>query len=154
VRLRKFPAKYKETLIDKAVYTRHKAFSLISGSQVGAAILVYDGTVFAGSNIEFARSQNMHAEWVAAYSAMSYLAKTLNLPKLKAKMREGLEEIVAIAIVNNEGIPGCGPCRQMLYEINPNMQVLGVLPNKEIKVNRTIGQLYPHAYRSNDGLKL
>jgi len=42
----------------------------------------------------------------------------------------------------------------MLYEINPDMQVLGVLPSGEVKVDKQLRELYPNAYRSNDGLKI
>ena len=151
-----FLKRYEKSLIEKAIDERAKAFSPISGSQVGAAVLVYVGKIFGGSNVEFARSQNIHAEWIAASDALKYTTAVLNWSgkNLKAKMRKGLEEIIAIAIVNKTGIPGCGLCRQMLYEINPDMQVLGVLPNGEVKVRATLRQLYPNAYRSNDGLKI
>ena len=151
-----FLKRYEKSLIEKAIDERAKAFSPISGSQVGAAVLVYDGKIFGGSNVEFARSQNIHAEWIAASDALKYTTAKLNLSarNLKVKMRKGLEEIVAIAIVNEAGIPSCGSCRQMLYEINLNMRVLGVLPNGEFKVRATLRQLYPNAYQSNDGLKI
>ena len=161
----------KELLIKSAIDARNTAFSPISNSQVGAAVLVYyDGRfankneslyltqIFSGSNMEFARSQNIHAEWIAMSEALKYLTKksfplnTYDANGVKIKMREGLEDIVAIAIVNNAGIPGCGSCRQMLYEINPDMQVLGVLPSGEVKVDKQLRELYPNAYRSNSGL--
>lgn len=141
-----------EELIKCALSARKNAFAPFSGSKVGVAVLVDDGAIFTGANVEFARNMNIHAEFVAMEKALKYIAPKYTT--IDERIKEGFSEIVAIAEVNNQGLPGCGPCRQMVLEVNPEMIFYGVYPNGEIKVKKPIKELYPFEYRSNDNFKL
>ncbi len=148
----KILAQREAALIAVAIEARSAAFSPFSGSQVGCAVLVYDGTIFSGANVEFTRSSNIHAEFIAMQKALAYVQEKLALERdnLLEKIKNGLEEIVAIAEATNSAIPGCGNCRQMLLEINPEIVFYGILPSGKIANKQKISNLYPNPYRSNN----
>jgi cytidine deaminase len=76
--------------------------------RVGAAILLTDGKIFSGCNVENASyGMTNCAERTAIYSAVAQLG-----PKI---------EILAVSVVNEQGVPcaPCGACRQVIYEFGP-----------------------------------
>jgi cytidine deaminase len=96
-------------LISKAIEAGRKAYAPYSRFNVGAAILLEDGTVVSGANVENAAYPSGTC---AEKTALSYAVS--NYPGLKP---------VAIAIVartdsglTGEPVPPCGNCRQMLLE--------------------------------------
>jgi len=150
--MKPIPKSWERNLIRAAIDERKAAFSPFSGAKVGVAVLTKEGYTLAGSNVEFTRSMNIHAE-------MNVLSAVLKhyITKDKAtiqNMREGFSDIIAIAEVNSEGIPGCGACRQAILEVNPDMIFYGVKPDGTIVVKKKITELVPNHYRSNDNLKL
>lgn len=149
---------YEEEMIKIAMKTRlEKSFSPISGSKVGISVLTSDGKIYSGANVEFARSMNIHGEFMTiADVCQNYILPKYENDRNKyaEKLRKGFDEIVAMAEVNSGGIPGCGPCRQLVLETNPNMIFYGVYPDGKIKTKLPIKQLYPNSYRSNDNFKL
>jgi cytidine deaminase len=83
-----------------------------SNFHVGAAILLTNGKVFAGCNVENASyGMTNCAERTAIFTAVAELG-----PKI---------EIRAVAVTNNQGIPcsPCGACRQVIYEFGPEAVV-------------------------------
>ncbi len=149
--------KLEKELIKEAIKARERSFSPFSDSKIGIAVLTKEG-VWAGSNVEFARSMNIHGEpFVLGQVLVNYIGpmlKNMKPREVDKKIREGFKEIIAIVEVNSEGIPGCGPCRQYVMEVNPNMIFYGVKPTGEIVVKKPIKELYPHYYRSNNRFKL
>ena len=127
-----------ENLVNIALQTMNKAISF--KSKVGAAILVKDGTIFTGFNIETYIHKGYHAEEVALISA------------LKAGYKKN--DFLAIAIVYSfEGeYPGCASCRQYLWEFtNPDLVVVyyDISSNKGSAF--VLKDLYPYPYPSFKG---
>ncbi len=80
--------------------------------RVGAAILLTNGKVFSGCNVENASyGMTNCAERTAIFSAVAQLG-----PKI---------EIQAVAVTNDHGVScsPCGACRQVIYEFGPDATV-------------------------------
>jgi cytidine deaminase len=96
-------------LIEKAIEAGRKAYAPYSRFYVGAALLLEDGTVVSGANVENAAFPSGSC---AEKTALSYAVS--NYPGLRP---------LAIAIaartengLTSEPVPPCGNCRQMLLE--------------------------------------
>jgi cytidine deaminase len=88
------------------------AYAPYSLFHVGAAILLNDGRVFTGCNVENASyGLTICAERSAVFAAVAASPKK--------------PEIVAVAVVNHRGVPcsPCGACRQVLAEFGPRATV-------------------------------
>jgi cytidine deaminase len=104
-----------------------------SGFKVGAAILLRNGTVEAGCNVEN-----------AAYP-LTVCAERNAIGAAVAKgMRDG--ELVALAVVTEAGdlTPPCGGCRQVIAEFAGTLPVL--LANRRERALHDISDLLPHAF--------
>ncbi len=97
-----------EELIRAACLARVKAYAPYSEYQVGAAVLVNDGRIFTGVNVENASySLTICAERAAVCQAVS----------------EGYRNILALVVcTENAGSP-CGACRQVLVEFAGDIPV-------------------------------
>jgi cytidine deaminase len=102
--------------VSKLVQTAQKAMknahAPYSGFYVGAAILLTNGKVFSGCNVENASyGMTTCAERTAIFSAVAKLG-----PKI---------EIRAVAVANAKGVPcaPCGACRQVIYEFGPDATI-------------------------------
>lgn len=94
------------------------AYAPYSNFQVGAAILLRDGSTFAGCNVENASyGLAVCAERNAIFSAVAASAKK--------------PEIVTVVVVNQRGVPcsPCGACRQVIAEFGPRATVWYLGPN-------------------------
>lgn len=83
-----------------------------SNFRVGAAILLTNGRIFSGCNVENASyGMTNCAERTAIFTAVAKLG-----PRI---------EITAIAVTNDKGVAcsPCGACRQVIYEFGPNATV-------------------------------
>lgn len=99
---------------------------------VGAAILCADGTVFTGCNIENAAySPTLCAERVAVGKAVS----------------EGHTDFVRIVVAGRSEnfCTPCGVCRQLLYEFNPDMEVISLNAKGE-ELSVPLRVLLPHGF--------
>ncbi|MPY94803.1 MAG: cytidine deaminase [Acidimicrobiia bacterium] len=103
-----------EDLVAAALAARERAYAPYSDYPVGAALLVGDGRVFAGCNIEN-----------AAYPATICAERAAVATALAA----GARDLVALAVIAAapEPVPPCGLCRQVLAELGP--QIVVVLAN-------------------------
>jgi cytidine deaminase len=111
--------KYK-LLIDRATKAKSHSYSPHSKFRVGAAILTKDGKIFSGCNIENSSySLTICAERTAIFKAIS----------------EGHKKFSAIAITSDlkEEIPPCGACRQVLFDLAGNIDVIMVGSKNSIK---------------------
>jgi len=97
-----------EELIRAACLARAKAYAPYSEYQVGAAVLVNDGRIFTGVNVENASyGLTICAERAAVCQAVS----------------EGYRNILALVVcTENAGSP-CGACRQVLVEFAGDIPV-------------------------------
>lgn len=98
-------------LLAAAREAQARAYAPYSGFRVGAALLVADGRVFTGANVEN-----------AAY-APTICAERVALPQAVVG---GARDLLAIAVVGDGEGPctPCGVCRQVLYEFAPDLVVL------------------------------
>lgn len=98
----------RDELIQAALQARKKAYAPYSGYQVGAAILVADGRVFSGVNVENASYGLTNcAERTAVFKAVS----------------EGYQQIFAVVVATENAGSPCGACRQVLAEFAGDVPV-------------------------------
>jgi cytidine deaminase len=98
-----------ETAATKVMRNAHAPYS---NFRVGAAILLTNGKIYSGCNVENASyGMTNCAERTAIFSAVAELG-----PKI---------EILAVAVTNDKGVPcsPCGACRQVIYEFGPDATI-------------------------------
>jgi cytidine deaminase len=98
-------------LVEAARAARLHAHAPFSRFQVGAALLTKEGRVFTGCNVENATyGLTVCAERVAVWKAVS----------------EGYRAFTRIAVVADTGepTPPCGACRQILWELGGDLEVI------------------------------
>ncbi len=117
----------RESLCEKAVEMRDRAYTPYSHFRVGAALLCKDGSVYTGCNIENAAYTPANcAERTAFFKAVS----------------EGKRGFQAIAIAGGsekaeklDYCPPCGVCRQVMREFcEDNFEVILVRSKEEYQV--------------------
>ena len=121
-----------ETLLKKARIAGERAYAPYSKFKVGASLLMSDGNVVLGCNIENA---SFGMTICAERSAISGMVSIGHL------------DPVAIAVVGGKSgtpCPPCGACRQVLAEFNPDMLVVLESPNKIIILS--VNELLPLSF--------
>ena len=123
--------KFKE-LYDAACSAAKHSYSPYSHFPVGAALLMEDGSIINGANIEN-RSFGLTncAERSAIFTAMS----------------AGYRSFVALVIVtpaSDYPVGPCGACRQVLTEFALGETPVWFGPKWENMVKTTLGELYPY----------
>ncbi|HBT59850.1 MAG: cytidine deaminase [Paracholeplasma sp.] len=125
----------KEQLVAQAIVARKQTYSPYSKFGVGAALLMKDGTVIHGANIENASfGLSNCGERSALFSAYSQGYRK--------------EDIVAMAITGQtEGpISPCGACRQVMNELLPKDAPV-YLSNLKGDIKETnIKELLPYSF--------
>jgi cytidine deaminase len=120
-----------------ALEVRKRAHAPYSRYQVGAALLVRSGAVYAGCNVE---------------NASYGLALCAERSAVARMVAEGEREPVAIVIATlgpTAGSP-CGMCRQTLAEFALDLPIrLIVDGNPEERVDTTLEALLPLAFRAD-----
>src|SRR3984957_19172911 len=99
-------------LLQSAKKVMKNAHAPYSKFRVGAAILLSNGKIFSGCNVENASyGMTNCAERTAIFSAVAQAG-----PKI---------EIRAVSVVNDQGAPcsPCGACRQVIYEFGPDAMI-------------------------------
>jgi cytidine deaminase len=102
--------------------------------RVGSAILLANGKIFTGCNVENASyGMSNCAERTAIFSAVAQLG-----PKI---------EIRAVAVANDRGIAcsPCGACRQVIYEFGPDATIY--FQDKNGPRQMHITELLPEGFR-------
>ncbi|KEO83811.1 cytidine deaminase [Tumebacillus flagellatus] len=126
-----------QQLIQQARAARDKAYVPYSKFPVGAALLLEDGRVITGCNIENASyGLSNCAERTAIFKAVS----------------EGKPMIKKIAVIADTEGPcsPCGMCRQVMAEFcDPNTPVVLTNLNNDVK-ETTVGELLPFAFLKED----
>jgi cytidine deaminase len=105
-------AAVREKLEQAATRVMKNAHAPYSHFRVGAAILLTNGKIFSGCNVENASyGMTNCAERTAIFSAVAQLG-----PKI---------EIQAVAVTNDQGVAcsPCGACRQVIYEFGPDATI-------------------------------
>ena len=94
-----------EDLMNKATLVAQRSYSPYSGFKVGAALLLSDGQVVTGTNVEnVSFGLTICAERSALVKAVSEFGPGIRIAA------------VAVANLNDAASPPCGACRQMLAE--------------------------------------
>jgi cytidine deaminase len=119
-------------LYRSAVEAAEKAYVPYSHFPVGAAILLEDGAVVAGANVEN-RSFGLTncAERTAAFAAVA----------------QGYRRFAAVAIATPAAdypVGPCGACRQVLSEFAPPEMPVVFGSREAHLVHTTLGELYPY----------
>ena len=121
-----------DRLVAAARQARDHAIATYSHFKVGAALLLPNGQIVTGCNVENASyGLTMCAERVALYKALS----------------DGHRDFVMVAVVADtaDPTPPCGPCRQLLWEYCGDVPV--VLANLEaIKARHQMAELLPYPF--------
>ncbi|WP_332690925.1 cytidine deaminase [Halalkalibacter lacteus] len=127
----------KQQLIAEAKRAREQAYAPYSNFQVGAALLMEDGSVFLGANIENASFGLTNcAERTALFKAYS----------------DGNRNVKMVAVVADtvRPVPPCGACRQVMVELC-NQDTNVVLSNlKGDILEMTVAELLPGAFTAED----
>lgn len=120
-------------LMREAVKARGRAYAPYSKFPVGAALLLADGSVVHGCNVENA------SYGLAACAERTAMWKAIS---------EGKRGFVAIAITarEGEGAPPCGSCRQVLHEFAPHLRVVWRSAAGRLQ-ERPLHELLPNAFR-------
>jgi cytidine deaminase len=108
----RLPARVVQKLMRSAKGAMKNAHAPYSKFQVGAAVLLANGKVFSGCNVENASyGMTNCAERTAIFSAVAEMG-----PRI---------EIRAVAVANAKGVPcaPCGACRQVIYEFGPDATI-------------------------------
>lgn len=126
-------------LIKKAIEASEKSYSPYSKYPVGAAILMKDGNVITGVNVENASYGLTNcAERTALFTAVTQGYKK--------------EDIVAMSIAAGQeeiGAP-CGACRQVINELVPKKAPLFLTNLKGEFKESTIEDLLPFSFGPED----
>lgn len=121
-------------LINQAMAAKQFSYAPYSHFRVGAALLAASGRIYTGCNVEnVSYSATNCAERTAVYKAVS----------------EGEREFTAIAINgdNNDYLPPCGVCRQVLAEFCDLETFQVILANNEQDYRIvTLDKLLPGAF--------
>lgn len=110
----------KEKLIEKAIEAKTFSYSPYSKFRVGAALLTDNNEIITGCNIENASyGLTICAERTAIFKAYS----------------EGKRRFKAIAISSDDKnfCPPCGACRQIIWELCGDIDVILIDGNKNTK---------------------
>jgi cytidine deaminase len=127
-------AQQQKTLMGAARKAMKNAHAPYSKFRVGAAILLTNGRIFSGCNVENASyGMTNCAERTAIFSAVAECG-----PKI---------EIQVVAVVNEQGVPcsPCGACRQVIYQFGPAATIFfqGANGPKQAQIT----QLLPEGFR-------
>ena len=125
-----------KTLVHKAVEAKANALPPYSNFKVGAALLTTDGDVYPGCNIENSTyGLTMCAERTAIFKAIS----------------EGKRKFKAIAIASDspDYITPCGACRQIIYDLCGEIDIICTNENQDYKIFKT-SELLPLAFGDKD----
>ena len=127
-------AALRKKLEKAAMRVMKNAHAPYSKFRVGAAILLTNGKIFSGCNVENASyGMTNCAERTAIFTAVAELG-----PRI---------EIQAVAVTNDHGIAcsPCGACRQVIYEFGPDATVF--FQAKDGPKQAHIKELLPEGFR-------
>ena len=123
-----------DRLIHGATLARDQAYAPHSHFYVGASLLLEDGKVISGCNVENASySLSICAERVAAASAIA----------------AGYRKWRAIAIATVGGVTPCGACRQFLAEFGTDLTVIMIDVINGTRKIKKLSQLLPDPFEAN-----
>jgi cytidine deaminase len=122
-------------LQQRAIAVAHHAYAPYSNFRVGAAVLLTDGAIVTGCNVENASYRlTVCAEQVAIATAVS-----LHGPGIRIRA-------VAVANLNKTASQPCGACRQTIHEFSTLDTIVFFPAENGTIAEATIGALLPAAF--------
>ena len=122
-------------LQQRAIAVAHHAYAPYSNFRVGAAVLLTDGTIVTGCNVENAS----YRLTVCAEQAAIAAAVSLQGPKIRIRA-------IAVANLNDTASQPCGACRQTIHEFStPNTLIFFPAQDGSI-ASTTVAELIPGAF--------
>ena len=128
-----------DLLVTKAMHGREFAYVPYSHFKVGSAVLLKDGSIIYGCNVENASYPN------GTCSERNTLQKMISEGYTK-------DDVVAFAIVGQAKRPisPCGMCRQVMSELlNPETPIIMSTLDKQYKTS-TMKELLPYSFSGDD----
>lgn len=116
----------------QALEIKENSYSPYSNFKVGCALQAKSGKVYLGVNVENAVYRSTCAEITALNTAIT----------------QGEREFIALAVCGGDGnsfVLPCGNCRQILYEFNPNLEIISITNDHSTQV-KLLKDLLPHAF--------
>lgn len=128
-----------ENLYKKAYLAYQNAYTPYSNFHVGAAVLLKDGSIISGCNVEN-----------SSYGLCNCAERTALFTTYAQGYRK--DDIVKMLILANTDRPcsPCGACRQVMSELlNPDCEVILTNLKKDVKI-MTVSELLPYAFGEED----
>ncbi|MCF7832603.1 MAG: cytidine deaminase [Candidatus Marinimicrobia bacterium] len=122
-------------LINAAMKVRENAYAPYSNFQVAAALLCADGEIVSGINME------------SSSYGLSVCAERNTIATAVAK---GKRDFIAMAIVSRNGVTPCGACRQVLFDICGDIDIILGDEKGNIQDTTTMKVLLPKAFSRKD----
>lgn len=124
-----------QQLVERARQVKENAYSPYSNFRVGAALLMKDGTVIDGVNVEN-----------VSFGATNCAERTAIFTAVAQGYKKGDFEAVAVSGDTVDFLPPCSICRQVLVEFgDPDFKVLLTNGNADVK-EVTLEELVPLAF--------
>ena len=122
-------------LQQRAIAVAHHAYAPYSNFRVGAAVLLSDGTIVTGCNVENVSYRlTVCAEQAAIASAVS-----LHGPQIRIRA-------IAVANLNDTASQPCGACRQTIHEFSTPDTIVFFPAEGGTIAQATIAALLPAAF--------
>jgi cytidine deaminase len=122
-------------LQQRAIAVAHNAYAPYSHFRVGAAVLLSDGTIVTGCNVENAS----YRLTVCAEQAAIAAAVSLRGPQIRIRA-------IAVANLNDTASQPCGACRQTIHEFSAPDTIVFFPGEKGAIAQATIAALLPAAF--------
>ncbi len=122
-------------LINAAMKVRENAYAPYSNFQVAAALLCADNEIITGVNIE---------------SSSYGLSVCAERNTIAAAVAKGKKEFIAMAVVSQNGVTPCGACRQVIFDICGNIDIILGDENGSIQDITSTKVLLPKAFSHED----
>lgn len=129
----------REQLVECARQTKKNAYAPYSKFPFGAALLLKDGTVFNGVNVEN-----------VSFGATNCAERTAIFTAVANGYKKGDFEAIAVSGDTSDFLPPCSICRQVMAEFfSPDMPVYLTNDKKEIR-ELALKELLPYAFTELD----
>jgi len=122
-------------LINAAMKVRGNAYAPYSNFQVAAALLCADGEIITGINME------------SSSYGLSVCAERNTIATAVAK---GKKDFIALAVISRSGVTPCGACRQVIFDICGDIDIILSDGNGNIQDTTTTKALLPMAFSHKD----
>ncbi len=122
-------------LVSAALDVQKNAYAPYSNFKVAAALLCADGEVITGINME------------SSSYGLSVCAERNTIATAVAK---GKKDFIAMAVISRNGVTPCGACRQVIFDICGDIDIVLGDENGNIKDTTTMKVLLPKAFSQKD----